>query len=285
MMNDSFLKIGAKQLGALMLPKFCPRCFWYRMHAGNPPFSSFPSIFNEIDLYTKRLVEALIHRDQKAPEWMGSSFAEAVAYENVGFLQWKDPKNSILLRGSPDMVLHDGDALWFVADYKTARYSKGQDTFLAQYKVQLLAYAFLLEKNGYNRPERAALLYFGPPAKPTAKELLSRAEQTGFALPLSVEVVGIDLGDNKLIQKLLDQVREIYDAEEAPEGLEECRDCLRIDAYHRQAKKDSRKDPVLRVDSFRMWGQQQRVTVWDTSAHDAIMALDNGEWFPEWAGN
>lgn len=95
----------------------------------------------------------------------------------------------------------------FVGDHKTARYSAGKDYLLPQYRGQLLGYAFLMEKNNYKKPQNAALFYMGPPADPSAEELLSYIGKNGFTLPFSVEVVPIELGDFKLIMATCAPVR------------------------------------------------------------------------------
>jgi hypothetical protein len=225
------VKVGAKVLGAMALPNFCPRCFWYRLHCGDGPFSVFPSIFNELDLCQKSLVHAHVDKHGRPPKWMGPGFSEAVGYLELGFMEWVDEKQSVLLKGSPDAVLYSKDqAKLFLGDYKTARYAAGKDHLLPQYRVQLLAYAFLLEKKGFKKPEKAALLYFGPPAEPTGKELLACSTENGFDLPFSVEVVDIELGDFNIIHKYIKRARDIYDYKTPPEGREGCRDCDRIDA-------------------------------------------------------
>ena len=43
------IQISAKNLGALALPAFCPRCFWIRMKCGGKlPYQIFPGIFSSI---------------------------------------------------------------------------------------------------------------------------------------------------------------------------------------------------------------------------------------------
>jgi len=55
------LRISAKNIGALALPDFCPRCFWLKLKARNRlPFQIFPGIFSSIDAYTKRVVHAWV---------------------------------------------------------------------------------------------------------------------------------------------------------------------------------------------------------------------------------
>jgi hypothetical protein len=219
----------------------------------------------------------------QAPQWMGKAFSDAVGYEDVGSLKWHDEENDILLTGIPDVVLYgEGRLRWLVADYKTARYSAGQDVYLEQYRNQLLGYAFLLEKLGYRKPEKAALFYFGPPAKPTQEELLKRAEEQGFALPLTVEVVEIELGDTQRIPELLKQAREIYDQEECPPGREGCRDCKALNAYIRTSYRDKNaKGDYSGVDRVVLdSGQRQFKVQVSVRCQDE----DHGEWYPSWGG-
>jgi len=55
------LRISDKNLGALALPDFCPRCFWLKTKARNKlPFQIFTGIFSSIDAYTKRVVHAWV---------------------------------------------------------------------------------------------------------------------------------------------------------------------------------------------------------------------------------
>ena len=62
--NPNVLRISAKNLGALALPGFCPRCFWLKLKAQNRlPFQIFPGIFSSIDAYTKRVVHAWIDQN------------------------------------------------------------------------------------------------------------------------------------------------------------------------------------------------------------------------------
>lgn len=264
----------------MAMPTFCPRCLWYRLHCGNAPFAMFPSIFTEIDLATKKVVHANIDKRGHAPKWMGS-FSAATGYKNVGFLNWTDEDNSITLRGGPDAVLTGDKGELYLADYKTARYTAGQDRLLPLYRIQLLGYAFLLEENGHKRPDHAALIYFGPPSDPTQTESLAMTRNDGFALPLAVEMVDIKLGDYKPIHTYLEQTRRIYDEAKAPDGVEGCRDCKSIDNYVRQASFDSRPQRGTRTTDVYCAGQFRRLQ--DRIENDPeILAHDSGDWYPDW---
>jgi hypothetical protein len=157
----------------MAMPTFCPLCYWYRLHCGTPPFSSFPCIFNDIDLYTKRLVRTHIDKHAHPSKWMGA-LSVADGHADPGTLQWHDKKNDIILRGILDELLHAEDrSRWFLVDYKTARYTAGQDRLLPLYKVRLLAYAFLLVKAGYQNHEISALIYFARKAVTARNEKLT----------------------------------------------------------------------------------------------------------------
>lgn len=223
----------------------------------------------------------------RPPKWMETVFPGAVRYHNPGFIEWIDEDHNVRLRGAPDVVVHDKDELkWFVGDYKTARYSKGQDFYLLQYRVQLSVYVFLLEKNGVVRPGKAALFYFGPPKQATAKELLKRAEKNGFALPFDVEVVEIEIYDSQVILDLLARVREIYDGD-VPEGREGCGDCKKLDNYIAKSKGDPRAlrhiDGVNHVFDTRT-GKFKVIPHW-VWVYDVVTDdPDCDDWFPGWLG-
>ncbi len=283
--TDGALRVGAKFLASMALPNFCERCLYYRVKCGDAPFSIFPSIFNAIDLYTKSIVHTHIDETGRAPKWMGS-FAEATGYKNVGFLKHEDEKNELLLKGSPDVVLHDAKEIrCFVGDYKTARYDDGRDHLLPQYKVQVLAYAYLLVMNGYKKPERAALFYFEPPTDLKPADLLKHTTKTGFTMPFSVKVVDLELADFEEVEKLMKRMREIYDQQEVPNGREGCRDCMRLDRYIRQSEKDSRPAKAITgVDTvLDRKGKKRHLARWVEKGDDfKILAEDTGEWFPDW---
>jgi hypothetical protein len=85
-MPDS-LRISAKNLGALALPDFCPRCFWLKSRTKVLPFQIFPGIFSSIDSYTKRVVHAWIDANGNAPFGLrrrGQIFTSQVESSRLG---------------------------------------------------------------------------------------------------------------------------------------------------------------------------------------------------------
>lgn len=224
----------------MALPTFCSRCYWYRLNCRNPPYSVFPAIFNDIDLYTKRIVHAYMDKHGHPPDWMGA-FSTAQGYADPGLLKLEDHETGILLTGAVDDLLHaDERSRWFLLDYKTARYTNGQDRLLPLYKAQLLAYAYLLAKTGYAEPEISGLIYFEPPSEPTIDDLLNCTEESGFVLPLSANVIPVELEDFRRLRSFLRKSREIYDQDKDPkEGREGCPDCKKLDFLISVAARDA----------------------------------------------
>ena len=57
----SILQISGKDLGALPMKGFCPRCFWISRRA-RPPWQIFPGIFSSIDSYSKKVAHGQFDR-------------------------------------------------------------------------------------------------------------------------------------------------------------------------------------------------------------------------------
>jgi hypothetical protein len=138
----SQIRISAKDLGVLALPNFCPRCFWIRMHCANKlPFQIFPGIFSSIDSYTKKVTNVHFDRYSRLPAWL-EGLAElgkpvkVPHYSKFGVL---DEEADVLLRGTPDEILQKDDGSHIIVDYKTARFTRTQDSLLPLYEVQLNA--------------------------------------------------------------------------------------------------------------------------------------------------
>ena len=76
------IRISAKNLGALAMPDFCPRCFWLKLRMENKlPFQIFPGIFSSIDSYTKNIVHSWFDTHGCCPVWL-SELGEIKGYVN-----------------------------------------------------------------------------------------------------------------------------------------------------------------------------------------------------------
>ena len=63
------LQISGKDLGALAMRDFCPRCFWIQRRT-KLPWQIFPGIFSSIDSYSKKVVHGQFDKSGM-PGWLG----------------------------------------------------------------------------------------------------------------------------------------------------------------------------------------------------------------------
>jgi hypothetical protein len=126
-------------------------------------------------------------------------------------------------------VLAHGDRLLAIADYKTARYTEGQDELLPMYEVQLNAYAVIGEQTGLLRPvESLALVYCEPVTDASAATDPTNQRADGFAMGFSVRVHHVALRP-EIIPPLLVQARALSDLPRPPPGRPGCRNCQLVD--------------------------------------------------------
>jgi len=139
------MQISGKNLSALNMPDACPRCFWIKNTVKNLPFQTFPGIFASIDSHVKNVVHSAFDETGKAPSWLPELKA-AVRYQKVPSWQKSkrvDAATGIVVTGVPDDVFECADGTLIIPDYKTARYTDGQDKLLPIYRGQLNAYRWL----------------------------------------------------------------------------------------------------------------------------------------------
>jgi hypothetical protein len=148
------IRISAKNLGALAMPNFCPRCFWLKLRIENKlPFQTFPGIFSSIDSYTKNIVHGWFDTHGCCPSWL-SELGDIKGYINpphFSKFQIVDVENNVLLTDGPDAVFVKTDNSYVIGDYKTAKFTNNQDALLPMYEVQLNSYALIGEQCGLHR--------------------------------------------------------------------------------------------------------------------------------------
>jgi hypothetical protein len=229
-------KISAKNLAQLNMENTCLRCFWNLVQLRHKtPFNIFPSIFSTFDSLQKQIVESTLAETGKFPKWLGD-MADAVGLaESPARMEHLHSGTNIILVGVPDHVFAWNDGSVSPIDYKTARFSKGQDSLKPLYEAQLDAYSFLLDAKSSLTSERGALVYF----EPTGAETMTLIE-TGYVQPWQVHVSYIDVSGETTLE-LLDLAREIYEQESAPDGRAECTDCELLDKVSALVKKQGLK--------------------------------------------
>jgi hypothetical protein len=224
--------ISAKELGALALPNFCPRCFWIKMHCANKlPFQIFPGIFSSIDSYTKKVTSAHYARHNQLPSWLGElgKLGKPVKVPHYSKFRVIDEGTDILLRGMPDEILQKEDSSYFIIDYKTAKFTKAQDSLLPMYEVQLGAYAYIGRRQGFDPVSGIALVYMEPQTDLDQERLDSVLREDGFLMGFAGHVLQLKLEAEQKVPPLLEKVRDIYDLESPPQGNRDCSDCKLLD--------------------------------------------------------
>ncbi len=221
------LRISAKNLGALAMPEFCPRCFWIKARCENKlPYQIFPSIFIHIDTYVKRLVHGWFDRHQATPPWLAAlgdikTYREPPHHSKFGVLA---PDSSVFVSGTPDGVFVRGDDSYLIVDYKTAKFTEYQDTLFPVYDAQLNAYAYIGERNGLSPVTGLALVYTEPVTDDSAVGDDAHTIANGFALDFSAKILPVRIEPEKT-PALCRRAREIYDLASLPDSRVGCKDC------------------------------------------------------------
>jgi hypothetical protein len=229
-------KISAKNLAQLNNENTCLRCFWNLLQLRHrTPFNIFPSIFSTFDSFQKQLVENAFEKTGKFPKWLGD-MADAVGLaDSPPRMEHIHQRTNIVLVGIPDHVFEWKDGSVSPIDYKTARYSKGQDSLKPLYEAQLDAYSFLLDAKSSLKSEHGALVYF----EPTGADTMTLTD-SGYVQPWQVHVSYIDVSGETTLE-LLDLAREIYEQQSAPDGRAECLDCELLEKVANLAEKQGLK--------------------------------------------
>ncbi|WAC08213.1 MAG: PD-(D/E)XK nuclease family protein [Thermodesulfobacteriota bacterium] len=229
------IRIAAKDLGQLVLPDFCPRCFWLKLRLRNQlPFQIFPGIFSSIDSYNKRIVHTWFDKYHKPPVWM-SGLGDIIGYREPPHhskFYLNDPSTGVLLTGSPDGIFIRGDGSHLIVDYKTARYTGTQDQLYPMYEVQLNAYTLIGESLNLKPVSGLALIYMEPITDSLSAAQDENHRDYGFSMGFSAHILEVKL-DLMMLSPLLARTRDIYTLEKSPEGLPGCSDCRALQEIFR----------------------------------------------------
>jgi hypothetical protein len=225
------IRISGKDLGAVALPDFCPRCFWIKLRCrGQLPFQIFPGIFSSIDAYTKRVVHAWFDEFNGPPPWLSAlggitGYKQPPTYHSFNTIE---KEFGILLTGSPDGVLVRGDGSYMIVDYKTAKFTGTQDKLHRMYEGQLNSYAFIGEQKGFSPVTGLALIYMEPVTDSVAANHNQNRRSEGFALSFAAKVLPVTL-DLTMLRPLFRTTRETWELSEPPAKTPTCADCTKLD--------------------------------------------------------
>jgi hypothetical protein len=230
------IRISAKDLGALAMPGFCPRCFWITRHAAKLPFQIFPGIFSSIDSYSKKITNRFYESRRGLPAWFTEQglAGEPVKVPHHSKFNVFDEETAVRLTGVPDEILRLEDGAFAILDYKTARFTAAQDSLHPMYDIQLNAYAYIGERLEFRPVSRLLLVYYEPVTDITAREVDALVSDGGFRMAFAGKPLEIARHPDA-IPPLLRRVREIVDLPAAPDGVPGCSDCRALDELIRLA--------------------------------------------------
>jgi hypothetical protein len=109
------------------------------------------------------------------------------------------------------------------------------------YEIQLNGYALIGDQRGFSPISDLALIYMEPVTDKETAIHDRNYREDGFALGFSPNIHKVELNPGK-IYPLLAQVREIYEAPNAPGGHTGCRDCDSVEAMARLVNKGLKVD-------------------------------------------
>lgn len=217
------MRISAKDLGAMALDDFCPRCFYIKRNVKKLPFQIFPGIFSSIDSFTKKVVHHYIDIHKSAPPWIQNHCPFIITgYEKVPHwskFKWEDPETGITLSGVMDDVLTTSRGV-IIPDYKTAKYTANQDKLIPMYRVQLNGYAMIYEALN-DVPVISLPLYYCEPQTNAVDIEGHRIE--GFSMNFDAKALMVERNFQEA-RDLLKKAKAILDGD-LPEPTEGCKDC------------------------------------------------------------
>jgi hypothetical protein len=208
--------ISVKDLAALNLPDFCPRCFWIERHIWPFPRIPFPGIFLVLDAVGKKSIYRYFEKKKKLPDWLKIKDVVDVKIGTGDRLKFKvfHKRTGWYLTGQPDLIFELKNKTFQILDLKTARYTQKQDEFLPQYRAQLNGYAYLAPYFGIKPISKLSLVYCEPMGE--------LRDDNVFDLGFKTKIIDIKI-NTKIIPQLLEKAREIVDKKEPPKARPNCK--------------------------------------------------------------
>jgi len=219
MKNKTETRISGKVLAKLNMPDFCPRCFWIQHRAKSLPWQLFPGIFSSIDAYTKKVMHSYLDNNSTPPPWIpeGKEVKGYLPTPHWSKFKRLDPQTGITVSGAMDDLFVCGNGSHLIPDYKTAKYTEGQDKLLPMYEAQLNSYGWVHEAG--NAVDSLWLVYCEP-----ATDICAGHDKIGFDLPFTYRAIEIKK-DNDLVPSLLVKASGIISQDKPPQPSSTCKDC------------------------------------------------------------
>lgn len=221
------LTVAAKQIGAVNLPNFCPRCFWIRLRTKSLPFQSFPGIFSSIDSYTKKITKFYYEKNGVLPPWFkGLDLIKPLKTPSLKDFRVVHEPTGITIQGVPDDIFQKKSSN-AIGDYKTAKFSKNADALAPIYDGQLNAYAYIGDRVGFSHIDSLFLAYYEP-FTDIDITMIDQKVTEEMIMSFRPKILTLDVKP-ELIDTSLEKIKDIYELPAAPSSTPGCKDCSDID--------------------------------------------------------
>jgi hypothetical protein len=235
-MNEDQICISAKNLGSFAIPNCCNRCLWLKLRLQfSLPYQIFHGISSPIDPYTKKIIWKHFEKFGRLPDWFSEfgEFNAVVPVPHYSKFFMVDEETNIKLTGMPDEILQRKDNGYSIIDYESARFNLAKDSFslLLIYKVQLNGYAMIAESIGLKPVKQIGLIYYEPQTdvvETTTDELNKLVSHDNFLMGFGSNCFEIELKPDEVVRPLLKKVRELWELDNAPKGIDNCEDCGKL---------------------------------------------------------
>lgn len=210
MTAKELVKLSPSKLGSFLE---CPACFWREYHKKLPPTFPLPGILNRMDALTKDYYDK--YRNGIPPSIKGhvkEKLVDASTAEKLRTgIKYFDPSLNAVLSGKMDDCLIDSKGSLVPLDNKTA--SPSNEEMLKIYQLQLDAYTFILQKNGYKTADHGYLIYYVPESGTPDKGIIFNAT-----------VKRLEMKPNRVLKIFKDAVALVRKPR-APKAHGECEMC------------------------------------------------------------
>lgn len=230
-MSDS-LAITPRNLGAVCLPGYCPKCFKRLLHMRfHAPFNHFgAAIFGDAQSCQEAILGYYLAKSGCLPKQF-APFCDCAERTECS-KHWSKFRythsNGVVLYGQPDEVLNRKDGTLCIIDHKTAHAKGDDDPFHNQYELQVIGYANIAEGLGLGEVTLAGLLYWDAQVTPIVEKPEDYFEDGKLWMSFKPKGLEIEVDYAKL-DAPIKELKAIWKAKTLPEGREGCDDCKRME--------------------------------------------------------
>lgn len=222
------IQIKASFLGKLKMKDSCPRCLWLTYHFPikdkHTFYSSMPGIVSIMDSHIKHTVNSALENEKNIPSWLKKAIGEIEIIKPLPPEKWEVTIDKYILNGTPDAIWMLSDETLFIADYKTAKFSRAQEELFPLYETQLNAYAYLAEKNNY-KVSQLALIYLQPQNYKENPDIYKEIVKERFSLHFECYIKPVSIWKSSEVENLVNELGEILSQQSPPSGKTNCPSC------------------------------------------------------------